>query len=295
MKLIFINFALNWVYRLYSDYLDGLKEIINKYNNTYNKNIIVNSVFYEIDKEYNLGEELLKLENDNDKIILIGDIGYILNILHFFQKKDLYFLNIEQLSHESYYKYFRHLPENLKIIDYSNENIPFYKDVYKKTFLLPPYFNNKLFYDKDIDVLSIDNNDYRKSILNNIKLDDKYNIKYINNTSNEARDILYNKTKIYINLHCSEKHNTMELIRIINLLYNNVIVITQKSIFDELLFVKNNIIVCNDDNELEKYVSHVLENYSFYYSKFFGTGINKFCKNYYEKYLIKNIELLIND
>lgn len=92
----------------------------------------------------------------------------------------------------------------------------------------------------------------------------------------------------------------MELIRIINLLYNNVIVITQKSIYDKLLFVKNNIIICNNNEELEKYTIDVLENYTYYYNLFFNneSGNNNslfFDKINYEKYVLKNIECLLSN
>jgi hypothetical protein len=295
MKIIFVNFALNWVYRLYIDYIEGLMYFISKNI----KNIEIKSVLYQIDQKYNLEDELKNIENENDKIILAGDVGFISNILQNFTKK-IYFLNIEQLSHEDYYKYFRNLHINLEIIDYSEENIPFHKNIYKNSFLLSPIFKYDFKKIKNIDVLSIDNNNYRKSILNKINLHNKYNIEFINNTYGKERDELYNRTKVYVNIHCSEKHTTMELIRIINLLYNNVIVITQKSIFDKLLFVRNNLIICNNDEELEKYVIDVLDNYKYYYNLFFNneSGYDKrlyFDKTYYEKYVLKNIECLLLD
>jgi len=263
------------------------------------KNVEINSVLYQIDQKYNLENELKNIEIENDKIILAGDVGFISNVLQNFTKK-IYFLNIEQLSHEDYYKYFRSLHINLEIIDYSEENIPFHKNIYKNSFLLGPIFKYDFKKIKNIDILSIDNNDYRKSILNKINLDNKYNIEFINNTYGKERDELYNRTKVYVNIHCSEKHNTMELIRIINLLYNNVIIITQKSIFEKLLFVRNNLIICNNDEDLEKYIIDVLDNYKYYYNLFFNneSGFDKrlyFDKTYYEKYVLKNIECLLSD
>lgn len=295
MKIIFINFALNWVYRLYEDYIEGLAYFMTKNI----KNIEINSKLYQIDQKYNFNEELANIENKYDKIILVGDCGFITNILKIFTKK-IYFLNIEQLSHEDYYKYFRNLNKNLEIIDYSEENMPFHQNIYKNSFLLNPIFKYDFKKIKNIDILSINNNDYRKSVLNKINLNNKYNIEFINNTYGVERDNLYNRTKVYVNIHCSEKHNTMELIRIINLLYNNVIVITQKSIYDKLLFIKNNIIICNDNEELEKYTKDILDNYKYYYNLFFNSesGYDKrfyFDKAYYEKYVFKNIEYLLSD
>ena len=295
MKIIFINFALNWVYRLYEDYIEGLTYFMIKNI----KNIEIDSKLYQIDQKYNFKEELKNIENKFDKIILVGDCGFISNILENFTKK-IYFLNIEQLSHENYYKYFRNLNVNLEIIDYSEENMPYHQNIYKNSFLLSPIFKYNLNKIKNIDILSINNNDYRKSVLNKINLNNKYNIEFINNTYGVERDALYNRTKVYVNIHCSSKHNTMELIRIINLLYNNVIVITQKSVYDKLLFVKNNIIICNNDKELEKYTLDILDNYTYYYNLFFNneSGNNKilyFDKTNYEKYVLKNIEYLLSD
>ena len=295
MKIIFINFALNWVYRLYEDYIEGLTYFMIKNI----KNIEINTILYHIDKKYNFEEELKNIENNYDKIILVGDCGFIANIIKIFTKK-IYFLNIEQLSHEDYYKYFRNLNINLEIIDYSEENIPYHKNIYKNSFLLNPIFKYDFKKIKNIDILSINNNDYRKSVLNKINLNNKYNIEFINNTYGIERDSLYNRTKVYVNIHCSQKHNTMELIRIINLLYNNVIVITQKSIYDKLLFVRNNLIICNNDEELEKYTLDILDNYKYYYNLFFNneSGYDKrlyFDKTYYEKYVLKNIECLLSD
>ena len=295
MKIIFINFALNWVYRLYEDYIDGLTHFMIKNI----KKLEINNILYYIDQKYNFEEELTNIENKYDKIILVGDCGFIANILKIFTKK-IYFLNIEQLSHEDYYKYFRNLNINLEIIDYSEENIPYHKNIYKNSFLLNPIFKYDFKKIKNIDILSINNNDYRKSVLNKINLNNKYNIEFINNTYGVERDDLYNRTKVYVNIHCSQKHNTMELIRIINLLYNNVIVITQKSIFDKLLFVRNNLIICNNDEELEKYTLDILDNYKYYYNLFFNneSGYDKrlyFDKTYYEKYVLKNIECLLSD
>ena len=295
MKIIFVNFSLNWVYRLYEDYIEGIKNFMLKNIN----NIEINNILFEINKEYNFEEEIKKIEEENHKIILIGDFGFIANILKKFTKK-IFFLNIEQLSHEDYYKYFRSLPLNLEIIDYSEENIPFHNNIYKKNYLIPPIFKYNFKKIKNIDLLSTNNNDYRKSILNNINLHNRYKIHFIDNTYGNDRDDLYNRTKVYINIHCSKKHNTMELIRIINLLYNNVIVITQKSIYDKLLFVKNNLIICNNDEELEKYILDVLDNYQYYYNIFFNneSGYDKklyFDKLYYEKYVLKSIECLLKN
>ena len=177
------------------------------------------------------------------------------------------------------------------------------------------YFDNFKYYGFDIEETQLLNPNLDKftlyqgdqsnpsdliDFIDTYDLNDKYKIEFIDNTYGVERDALYNRTKVYVNIHCSEKHTTMELIRIINLLYNNVIVITQKSIFDKLLFVRNNLIICNNDEELEKYTLDILDNYKYYYNLFFNneSGYDKrlyFDKTYYEKYVLKNIECLLSD
>ena len=49
------------------------------------------------------------------------------------------------MSNESYYKYLRNIPTNIKLIDYSEENIPFFKNIYKS------YYNS----DNNIKIIII--------------------------------------------------------------------------------------------------------------------------------------------
>ena len=198
------------------------------------------------------------------------------------------------MSNESYYKYFRSIPIDVKIIDYSEENIEYFKNVYKNINLIPPIFynNNKLNF-KDIDILSLKNNEYRSNILESLIFDNCYRKMYFNEVYKNERDKLYNRSKIYINIHASKDHKTMELIRIINLLINKVIVITQNSINPELLFISKYLIICDKDYLLETKVKEVLKNYNHYYENFF-LGENSFNKNIYKKYLDEHINNFTN-
>jgi hypothetical protein len=143
------------------------------------------------------------------------------------------------MSNESYYKYLRSIPTNIKLIDYSEENIPFFKNIYE-SYLIPPIYNYENIDKeiKDIDLLSTRNNEYRENTILFLEERTRKRIDIINNCYHNERDDIYRKTKIYINLHCSDNHNTMELIRICNLLAKKVIVITIKTIFVDLLFLK---------------------------------------------------------
>ena len=286
MNIIIINITLNWVYKLYQEYIFSIKKfIINNYNN-----INVEIKTFDI-SQFNLNE----FNNINfdiyNKILYSGDINILNLIVQKYNFKKIYFINIEQMSHHSYYKLIRNIDLKINIIDYSEENIPYFENIYK-TYLFPPYFeiNNINYKDKNIDVLSIINNNYREDFFKNISFNDKINIKIINNCYDNIRDDFFSKTKIYINIHCSEEHKTMELIRIVNLIFNKVIIISQKSVYTDLLFLKKYILVCNS-NDFLNYTNEILNNYDFYFNYFYGDIDLK--KNEYYQYIKNNVDKII--
>ena len=81
----------------------------------------------------------------------------------------------------------------------------------------------------------------------------------------------------------------MELIRITNLLKNKVIVISQNTIFIELLFIKESILIFENIEQLKFLLNDILNNYSKYYNRFFSNVKMK----KYEEYVNKNIKLLL--
>jgi hypothetical protein len=284
MNIIIINICIDWVYRLYEEYILSLKKFIDNYY----KDININILYYDITSfDIHLIHNLLKY----DKIFYSGDLNILNEIIKLTNNdfKKIYFINIEQMSHPSYYKYIRNINENINIIDYSEENIPFYKSIYH-TFLFPPYYENSNICDKNIDIMSLVNNDYRKNIINNIKnIDNNYKLLFIDNCYGKERDIYFSKTKIYINIHCSENHNTMELIRIMNLIINKVIVITNNSINSDLLYIKDYIIICNNNEDFSILINEILNNYEYYYNKIF----NNFNHEKYILYIKQNLDLII--
>lgn len=283
MNIIILIVHINWVYRLYEEYILSIKKFIDINYNYININII----YYDID---NFNIEEINLLN-YDKIFYSGDLEIlkiIINNINYNYRK-IYFINIEQMSHTEYYKMIRSVDTNINIIDYSEENIPYFKNIYNNVYLLPPFFeiNNNIL-NKDIDILSIINNTYRKSIIDKIDLNKNLNTLFIDNCFNNERDYYFLKSKIYINIHCSEDHKTMELIRIINLIMNKVIIITEKSINSQLLFIKDYIIICNDMSDFKHYTNEILNNYDYYFNKFYGDfkGIE------YNDYIKTNFDIL---
>jgi hypothetical protein len=366
MHILILNITINWVYRLYEEYI---LSIINSINLNY-QNITVENIFIDVNSENmnnDLDNILLKI-NNYDKIFLSGDIStsnkffnnyqyqkdnhikknnifildddsisetskYIQKIYNYgllqrlpaglvsnaelqadgscerLQNKidndkdnkinnkiyddiEFYFINIEQMSNENYFKNLIKLDNKINIIDYSEENIPYFKNIYNKIYLIPPYFQYKSHIScnyKKIDIISFINNEYRKEYVNNLNLNDKYKIILLDNCFGENRNKYFEKSKIYINFHCSDQHKTMELIRIVNLIMNKVIVITQKSIYSDLLYLKDYIIECNDITNFNTYITEILDNYELYFHKFF----DNFDENKYLKYIKKNIDGLL--
>jgi len=357
MKILILNITINWVYRLYEEYILSIINLINLFY----KDIIIENIYIDVNNE-NINNELnnilLKI-NNYDKIFLSGDIAiannffkkyhenneyienkqytenneyarnmelakdsnisipinegivitskYIKNIYNYGLLKknnnikdtktniktniDFYFINIEQMSNESYYKNIRILDNKINIIDYSEENIPFFSNIYNKIYLISPYFKYKSHINnsyKTIDIISFVNNEYRKQNINNLNLSDKYKIVLLDNCYGERRNIYFEKSKIYINFHCSDNHNTMELIRIVNLIMNKVIVITQKSILSDLLYLKDYIIECNDITNFNTYIVEILDNYETYFHKFF----DNFNESKYLEYIKTDIDKL---
>lgn len=284
MEIYIINICIDWLYKLYKDYIENIIFFMKNKFNTDIKNIII----YENDDYINIFKKYYNKEN---KFIFCGNVDLINILFEKYKSNNFYFLNIEQMSVKSYYNIVKRLNNYINIIDYSEENIPFLEKHFKKIFLLPPIYKNEknLFYCKEIDIISFSNNSYRKNFLDNINK--KYNIKYIDNIFGEERDELFKKTKIYINIHSSEEHNTMELIRIVNLLKKKVIVLSQNSIFFNLIHINKSILLFNDIEQLEFLLEDILINYESYYENIFqNTNLI-----YYDNYICQNIKKLLND
>jgi len=298
MKILFLNINLNWVYNLFSEYIINSKQFIKDNFN----DISIDIIHYNKDTFKTINFDIFLFYN-YDKIIYSGDIDIfneIINKVLLIYKKiinNIYYLNIEQLSHPSYYKNFIKISQDIKIIDYSEENIPYINFNKYKNFLLSPYFvKESINIDlKNIDFLSLDNNLFRKDIIkklnNELHFVNLPEITIINNCYDIERDNIYRKTKIYINIHCSNEHNTMELIRIANLLSKNVIVISYNTINSPLLYFSKNILIANNIEEFKKIILEVYNNYNFYYD-FYS---KKFDENDYKKYIKNNLDSFIND
>lgn len=171
----------------------------------------------------------------------------------------------------------------INIITYSKTNIQY---IYKKKL----FDNRKIFYlpinfykekqlnfsSKNINGLILHRNAIHKNKdnhnsnifpLENIQ---KYNLTLLNHWDKE-RDNLFFKTKIFINLHKKQNVNFLETLRIHNLIYHRVIIISEECFNYEDDLAKY---VIFTDDLLSKYLE-VLNNYEIYYNKIYGKKTNE--------------------
>jgi len=288
MEILIINIHINWVYRLYEEYILSIKNFILKYY----KNINIKIKYYDVTIFNENSFNLIDFNNYN-KILYTGDLDFFKKLNNILYKDiyKLYYINIEQLSHPGYYSIFRTIRTDINIIDYSEENIIYIKNSYNNYFLIPPYFeyhNIDIKY-KSIDILSICNNDYRDDIINSININPKFDKVLIKECYDKTRNEYFDKTKIYINIHGSEKHLTMELIRIVNLIFRKVIVISYDSIYSDILFLKKYIIIHGTAKNISECASKILNNYEYYYHLIY----DNFDENEYYNYIMENIDILL--
>lgn len=103
--------------------------------------------------------------------------------------------------------------------------------------------------------------------IQNIK---KYNLKILNLWGKE-RNTLFKNTKIFINLHKKKHANFLETLRIHNLIYNRIIIISEP-VSDQSDYLSSYVIYTND---YIKVYNDILENYQQYYDKIYGNKTNK--------------------
>lgn len=262
-------------------------------------NIIIKSNFKGIDK-------------DNDKVI-IQSINFLKPLL-FMKFKYIYYFNIEQMSIYMDYlnarknnkelsfipnrvvkniltPYFKLDKEyydkgNYKLLDYSKENTLIWKNEFNRNIIgiIEPYFplqKHISTYDKNYPFISLINHDYRPIFIYKYLPSIKSQIhNFLGLFGNDRRSLL-KKSKIMINIHSGYNFRIGELFRINEAIAHKVIVISQNCYCNELLTLSDYIIF-SDDNKIETICKDVLENYNYYYSKF------------YEGESLSRLELLIS-
>jgi len=215
--------------------------------------------------------------NDNDIYIFIQKIPDKLLLRQ--NNDNILLLNTEQYTRDHIKKYLTDIMnKNIKIIDYSPENIKcFNNDTNIK--YLPYQYNdveiNKLKHlflttNKKYDVVFIGcilpKSPRRKKIYDELE---KRGIKMLNiyGKWNNARDIDTYSAKILLNIHHADDYNIYESLRCDRLIFSGMMVISEKSINTNLLDI-NELIIFESYDKLVDTVIDVINNYDSYFETF---------------------------
>lgn len=232
--------------------------------------ILNNSRFlYQITKSLNYCLNLNNIPSKLvDKLFNTDDIFIILNIYSIPLKKlPKYFIvyNFEQLITEQKWSkmFFYKIKKALMVFDYSVRNLEVLKSHSITGYHLPYGWTpilDKEFKKKEIDVIFLGMmNERRKNVLNEIT---EYNSYFDNNTFHDKYDEIISKSKISLNIHYYKKETILEVPRILPLISNNILIISEKS--DDFFYdnkLKDIVIFC-ELQEFKEVLKNTIENYS---------------------------------
>ena len=136
---------------------------------------------------------------------------------------------------------------------------------------------------KEFDVCVMSNNTERRIKIYNEILKENINIIVID-AWNNIRDEKISKCKILLNIHAGDDYKIFEHLRCDRLVLSGQLIISEKSLSDDLLDIKD-LVIMVDDNKLIEKIKEVLENYEEIYNNFIN-NLNKAKEN-----IIKNREI----
>lgn len=179
--------------------------------------------------------------------------------------KDTWLINTEQATRPNILDI---IGNAINIYDYSEENI----EILRK---LIPNGNFKLlrYPIHHSDIYNIPKTKWFCMIGNNCER--RYKIQNLlwNVTNiigwNKERDIELFKHRILINVHYDPRYSITEQIRINRCIYNKMIVISEESIYQDLIYLKDKIIFCKYD-DIPQVAIDTMKNYKDIYYKFYG-------------------------
>jgi len=180
---------------------------------------------------------------------------------------DIWLLNMEQATRPNILE-LNNIRECQNIYDYSEENIEVLRQLKPNcNYVHVPYgYNtNEIYnYEKPHGIAMVGNNcERRTQIENRIG-----NVTNILGWGKERDDKLF-RYKILVNAHFHPDYNITEQIRINRCIYNKMIVISENSIHQDKLKLKDKMLFCEYD-KIPELARKVLNNYEHYYNKLFG-------------------------
>lgn len=213
-------------------------------------------------------EEINNIINKNQLLIFIQGIPYDLH--HLIQNNKYFILNIEQLCNHKKIKY---IANEQNIIDYSVENLILAQTKLNipNLFYFPYGYNPNEIHNfektKNMAIIANYKNIRRCKIMNDLA---SLNCEFTNidGTFSERRDNILFRHKILVNIHFDQNYMIHENMRCDRCIFNKMIVISEKSLFDDKLPLAKFMILVNYD-ELVETTINVINNYEFYYNKIF--------------------------
>jgi len=197
-------------------------------------------------------------------------------------QSNVYILNVEQLSIQSNIDNMMNIPTNIKLIDYSLSNIEYLKQINRSYHYLPYQVNEYeiLDYPKIHDVVSIGWESQKRFNIRTQILQKNIQVNHIDRVFGNERDKLLFKHKILVNVHFKEEYQVFEEMRCNRCIFNKMIVITEKSVYNENNRLKKYMIEC-EYSEIPDMVEKVLNSYDYYYYKLFADFDLEEIKQYY--------------
>lgn len=197
-------------------------------------------------------------------------------------QQNVYILNVEQLSNQTNMDNIMNLPANIKVIDYSFSNIEILKQLNRSYHYLPYQVNESEIFDhsKIHDVVSIGWESVRRLHIRNQLLQKNIQVKHLDRVFGKERDQVLFKYKILVNVHYKEEYKVFEEMRCNRCIFNKMIVITEKSIYNENNRLRKHMIEC-EYSEIPDMVEKVLSSYDYYYYKLFAGFDLQEIKQYY--------------
>jgi hypothetical protein len=213
-----------------------------------------------------------------------------------YSKKNVYYVRIHG---------FQKLNSADIVIDYSNPNIynvktsTLFNDFSNKHIYIAPYIYKNIDTtpeNRDIKMLTTFinvNEPRRKQLLCNIKTGGLEHTNINNCFDKIELQELYRNTKILINIHQTDHHDTFEELRVLPALQNGVLVVSEKSPLNHLI-PYNNLIIWSDYDNIIDTVKEVLKNYVSIFSAIFTEKNSNILQNLNKKN-IQNLETIIKN
>lgn len=192
------------------------------------------------------------------------------NIQYYIEHKyKLCIFNTEQLSRKNYNHIIHSYHPSIYRIDYSEVNLFIVANELKKIYLPYQVHYNEIFnYPKTKDVCMIypHNSIRRNKIIEELK-SKNINVDIISGFL-DSRDRELFQYKVLINVHFDEDYQIFEEMRCNRCIMNRMIIISEKSLYDDIHLLRRHFLVVNYKEIVDKVID-VLVNYDLYHSHLF--------------------------